>query len=153
MNKIEGAILDIKSDIVTIYTQLKIKREEAKTTTLNEKSIQEEFTKIREQIICKTEQDKATIIKSIDDLITHLTEEVIEISGIELKQELIKARTGVYEKKEGLAPRFRKMMDNLSEAINDESLYSSTTLDLILVEGLRYIREIYHSAPVGQHDT
>ena len=152
MNKIEGSILDIKSDIVTINTQLKITRNEPKPSSFGEKTVQDELTKIREKIVCKSEQDKATIVQILDDLIIHLGQEIIEISGIELKQELIKARTLVYEKTEGLAPRFRKMMDNLTEVINDETLYSSASLELILVEGLRYIREIYHSAPVGHHD-
>ncbi len=147
MNRVEGVILDIKSDITTINSQLKIKKTE--TTAFSDRNIQQELTKIREQIICKTEQDKATILQIIDDLISYLANELVEISGIDVKKQLVNARTRVYEKTEGLAPRFRKMMDNLIEAINDDTLYSSENLELLLIEGLRYIREIYSSAPIG----
>lgn len=147
MNRVEGVILDIKSDITTINSQLKIKKTE--TTAFSDRNIQQELTKIREQIICKTEQDKATILQIIDDLISYLANELVEISGIDVKKQLVNARTRVYEKTEGLAPRFRKMMDNLIEAINDDTLYSSQNLELLLIDGLRYIREIYSSAPIG----
>ncbi|MHA2032924.1 MAG: hypothetical protein ACW99Q_26450 [Candidatus Kariarchaeaceae archaeon] len=152
MNRLEWDILAMKSDIATINSQLRISSQKVESVDTKEKNIQQELTKIREQIICKTEQDKATILQIIDSLILHLAHEVVEISGLDLKKQLVSARTQVYEKTEGLAPRFRKMMDNLMETINDDTLYSPTTLDFILVEGLRFIREIYHSAPVGQHD-
>ncbi|MHA1944818.1 MAG: hypothetical protein ACW97W_01850 [Candidatus Hodarchaeales archaeon] len=152
MNKLEWDILAVKSDIATINSQLQISSQKVESVDTKEKNIQQELTKIREQIICKTEQDKATILQIIDDLISHLANEAVEISGLDLKKQLVSARTQVYEKTEGLAPRFRKMMDNLMETINDETLYSRTTLEFMLVEGLRYIREIYQSAPVGQHD-
>lgn len=106
--------------------------------------------KIREQIVCKTEQDKETILVIIDNHITHLTEGAVEFTGTYLERDLVDARTEVYDKTEGLAPRFRKLMDNLSEAMNDETLYSSANLVIVLVDGLRYIRAVYHSAPIGQ---
>ena len=149
LNKLEMEILDMKSDIISINSQLKISSQKKEAASSGDKTVQQELTKIREQIICKTEQDKAIVLQIIDTLISYLTDDVVEISGIDLKKRLVEARTHVYEKTEGLAPRFRKMMDNLMEAINDETLYSPATLDLLLVEGLRYIREIYHSAPVG----
>jgi chromosome segregation ATPase len=152
MNKLEWDILAMKSDIGTINSQLQISSHKAESVDTSERNIQQELTKIREQIICKTEQDKATILQIIDSLILHLAHEVVEISGLDLKKQLVNARTQVYEKTEGLAPRFRKMMDSLMETINDDTLYSQTTLEFMLVEGLRYIREIYHSAPVGQYD-
>ena len=149
LNKLEMEILDMKSDIISINSQPKISSQKKEAASSGDKTVQQELTKIREQIICKTEQDKAIVLQIIDTLISYLTDDVVEISGIDLKKRLVEARTHVYEKTEGLAPRFRKMMDNLMEAINDETLYSPATLDLLLVEGLRYIREIYHSAPVG----
>ena len=151
MNRIEGDILEIKSDIIAINSQLQIKSKKDETTPTSDKSIQQELSRIREQIICKTEQDKATILQIIDGLISNLVGEV-EISGIELKKQLVTARTLVYERTEGLAPRFRKMMDNLASAISEETLYSSASLELVLIEGLQFIREIYSSAPVSHHD-
>jgi len=148
MNRLDGDILDIKSDILTVSSQLQIKRKKDDVTIRVDKSIQKELAKIREQIICKTEQDKETILQIIDDLISNLTG-VIEISGIELKKQLVIARSQVYEKTEGLAPRFRKMMDNLALAISEDTIYSSASLESVLIEGLRFIREIYSSAPVG----
>ncbi len=152
MNRLEGDILDIKSDILAINSQLQIKHEKDETTPTSDKSIQQELAKIREQIICKTEQDKAKILQIIDDLISYLATGLIDISGLEIKKRLVFARSQVYEQTEGLAPRFRKMIDNQINLIRDETLYSSVNLELVLVEGLRFIREIYSSAPVGQHD-
>ncbi|PWI46699.1 hypothetical protein CEE45_15545 [Candidatus Heimdallarchaeota archaeon B3_Heim] len=150
MNKIEGAILDVKSDISLINSQLKIPLATNESSGGVEKNIKQELTKIRKQIICKTEQDKASVLTIIDTLIEELSREILEISGLDLKKRLIKARTQVYEQTEGLAPRFRKMMDNHMEAINDETLYSAVALAPLLIEGIRHIREIYASAPVGQ---
>ncbi|MHA2173327.1 MAG: hypothetical protein ACXABI_00735 [Candidatus Hodarchaeales archaeon] len=152
LNKIESAILDVKSDIVLINSQLKVPFKTIKSSSGIEKNIKQELTKIREQIVCKTEQDKAQILTIIDKLIEDISREMIEISGLDLKKRLIEARTQVYDQTEGLAPRFRKMMDNHMGAINDETLYSSVTLEPLLIEGIRYIREIYQNAPVGQID-
>ena len=150
MNKIEGAILDVKSDIALINSQLKIPLETISPSGSGEKDIKQELTKIRKQIICKTEQDKASILAIIDGLIEDLSREMIEISGLDLKKRLIQTRTQVYEQTEGLAPRFRKMMDNHIDTINDGTLYSAVALAPLLIEGIRHIREIYASAPVGQ---
>ncbi len=152
MNKIEGDILDVKSDIALINSQLKIPLETISPSGGGEKDIKQELTKIRKQINCKTEQDKASILAIIDGLIEDLSREMIEISGLDLKKRLIQARTQVYEQTEGLAPRFRKMMDNHMDTINDGTLYSAVALAPLLIEGIRHIREIYASAPVGQID-
>ena len=148
MNKIEEAILDIKSDIVLINSQLKVppKKTEVKPVT---RDFNLELARIQQQITCKTEQDKATILEIINNLINDLSNIKVEFSGLEVKKRLISARMQVYDRTEGLAPRFRKMMDNLMGVINEESSYSSGTLDPLIIEGIRNIREIYHSAPVG----
>ncbi|MHA1543167.1 MAG: TM1812 family CRISPR-associated protein [Candidatus Hodarchaeales archaeon] len=125
LNKLEMEILDMKSDIISINSQLKISSQKKEAASSGDKTVQQELAK------------------------SYLTDDVVEISGIDLKKRLVEARTHVYEKTEGLAPRFRKMMDNLMGTINDNTLYSRTTLELLLVEGLRYIREIYHNAPIG----
>ncbi|MHA1995154.1 MAG: Sas10/Utp3/C1D family protein [Candidatus Hodarchaeales archaeon] len=148
MNKIESAILDVKSDILVINSQLKIS---LKTTDVGaiEKNVKEELAKIRKQIVCKTENDKAKILTIIDTLIGDLSIEHLEISGLDLKKRMIEARTQVYEQTQGLAPRFRIMMDNFMRAINDETMYSSDTIQLLLIKGILHIREIYQSAPIG----
>jgi len=69
MNRLEGAILDVKSDIVTINSRLQIERKKPEPTTASDQNIQYDMTKIREQIVCKTEQDKETILQIIDELI------------------------------------------------------------------------------------
>ena len=149
MNRIESAILDVKSDILTINTQLAIPPKKMESFEGTEKNIKQELTKIRSQIICRTEQDKANILTIIDNLIGDMSEEFLEIAGLDLKKRLIEARTQVYEQTEGLAPRFRIMMDNFMGAINDETLYSSNALKPLLIEGISHIREIYQSAPVN----
>ncbi len=148
MDKIEGAVLDIKSDIMLINSQLKIPPKKVESKPIR-RDVKRGIERIQQQIICKTEQDKATVLKIIDEMIANLLDVKVEISGLDVKKRLIMARTQVYDQTEGLAPRFRKMMDNLMEAINDQSLYSSGTLEPLLIEGIRHIREIYHSAPVG----
>ncbi|MHA1975903.1 MAG: hypothetical protein ACW98I_03250 [Candidatus Hodarchaeales archaeon] len=149
MNKIESAILDVKSDILTINSQLAIPLKKIEYSSSVEKNIKQELTKIRSQIVCQTEVDKANILSIIDSLIKDITGELIEISGLDLKKRLIEARTQVYEQTEGLAPRFRIMMDNFMGAINDETLYPSSALTPLLIEGIKHIREIYHSAPIN----
>ncbi|MHA2330294.1 MAG: hypothetical protein ACXACR_17375, partial [Candidatus Hodarchaeales archaeon] len=136
------------SDIKLINSQLKIPLRKSEAAII-EKNVKEELTKIRAQIVCRTEQDRANILAIIDTLIEDLSKEFLEISGLDLKKRLIETRTQVYEQTEGLAPRFRIMMDNFMGAINDEALYSSEALKPLLIEGINYIREIYQSAPIG----
>jgi hypothetical protein len=150
MNTLERTIIDIKSDINNINSQLKISTKNVITPESTGKTIQEELSKIRSQIICPTEEDKEKISEIVNLLIKDLSEEYIEILGLDLKKRLIEARTQVYEQTEGLAPRFRIMMDNFMGIISDETIYTKTVLDHLLIEGLRHISEIYQSAPVGQ---
>ena len=51
MNRLEGVILDIKSDIITINSQLHIQSEKVERTAIGDRNIQEELTKIRQQIV------------------------------------------------------------------------------------------------------
>ncbi len=149
MNTIEKAILVIKSDISVINSQLEIPIRKSEPSSVSERTIQQELSKIRSQIVCLSEQDKANILTIIDNLISDLSTDLLEISGLDLKMRLVEARTQVYEQTEGLAPRFRIMIDNFMGVVNEDTLYSKDSLKPLLIEGLQHIREVYHSAPVG----
>ncbi len=150
MNTLEGTILNLQTAIQEINSELRIPNKEIEAPVISERTIQQELSKIRSQIICPSEDDKSKILTIINTLIDDLSGDIVEITGLNLKKRLIDARTQVYEQTEGLAPRFRIMIDNFMGVIRDGTIYSRSALDHLLIEGLKNIYEIYQSAPVGQ---
>lgn len=120
------------------------------TEEINIKGIQvpELMQKFPKQITYKSQEHKETVTRIIKDLIdtfkgTNLV--IDEIEGSFIKQMFVNARTLVYEKTEGIAPRFRQSMDNLSSLFDDSAIYPISALTPI-VNSLNDLLRVYEEA-------
>lgn len=115
-----------------------------------EGDVQDVLQSFPRQITYKSKDHKVIVLNILDGLINNFSGKTISIDELEgsfIKQMFINARTQVYEKTEGIAPRFRQAMDTLIALFQDGAVYPISNLESV-VRSLRDIRKMYETAPV-----
>jgi len=152
ISDLEATILEVKNMVSDInLTSLRTPSEIIKDISIEGTEIQETLKTIPQQIIYKTEEDKISMMSIIDSLIFVFSGEetgLDELEGIFIRQLIISARSQVYDRTQGLAPRFRQAMDALLSLFVDEAIYPINNLQSI-VSSLQDLRKIYDSAPIA----
>ncbi|MFX0183087.1 MAG: hypothetical protein ACFE95_08410 [Candidatus Hodarchaeota archaeon] len=152
ISDLEATILEVKNMVSDInLTSFMTPSEIIKDINIEGTEVQETLRKIPQQIIYKTEEDKISMMSIIDSLIFVFSGEetgLDELEGRLIRQLLISARSQVYDRTQGLAPRFRQAMDALLSLFVDEAIYPIKNLQSI-VTSLQDLRKIYDSAPIA----
>lgn len=152
ISDLEATILELKNMVSNInLTSLMTPSEIIKDISIEGTELQETLRTIPRQIIYKTEEDKISMMSIIDSLIFVFSGEetgLDELEGNFIRQLLISARSQVYDRTQGLAPRFRQAMDALLSLFVDEAIYPIKNLQSI-VSSLKDLRKIYDSAPIA----
>ena len=142
-------IVEIRRSVLGIDSKLVSPSGMVADISVEGKELQQVLQNVQ-QIVYRVEKHKSMVLSIIDGLIETFSGKTLTIDELEgnfIKQMFINARTRVYEKTEGIAPRFRQAMDALIALFEEGSVYPITNLTSV-VRSLRDIRKLYETAPV-----
>ncbi len=149
LGNLGNIIVEIRRSVLGIDSKLVSPSGMVAEINVEGKELQQVLQNVQ-HIVYKVEKHKSMVLSIIDGLIETFSGKTLTIDELEgsfIKQMFINARTQVYEKTEGIAPRFRQAMDALIGLFEESSVYPISNLTSV-VRSLRDIRKLYETAPV-----
>ncbi len=150
LSELGSIVIEMRRGVKEINAKLFTPSTVIEEISIDETKLPKLMEKFPKQITYKSQEHKDTVIRIIKDLIDSFkgTNLVIdEIEGTFIKQMFVNARTTVYEKTEGVAPRFRQSVDRIISLFDDNGMYPISSLTPI-VNSLSDLLRVYKDAIV-----